>query len=246
MREFIVYPAIDLRQGRVVRLQYGDPNLQTVFGDDPAAAGRRWVEAGARWLHVVNLDGAFGEKSAANWEAVTALVKLPVKIQFGGGIRTLEDVEKALHAGVERVILGTAAVENPALVSAALAACGPAHLAVGIDARDGEVKTHGWQSGGGLSPLALAQSMADLGVETLIHTDISRDGVLTGVNGEKSAEIARATGLAVIASGGVASLSDIEQTAALGLSGVIAGRALYDGKFQLQEALTAAARFSTY
>lgn len=235
--DFIIYPAIDLRNGQVVRLQYGDPNLQTVFGNDPAEAGQRWIDDGTSWLHVVNLDGAFGDKSAANWEALPQITALSAKVQFGGGIRALADVERALAAGVDRVILGTVAVEQPELVASAIKTFGAEKIAVGIDARDGEVKTRGWQTGGGISPLELAQQMKDMGVQTIIHTDIARDGVLTGVNAEKSAGIAQATGVDIIASGGVATLDDIRRTKALNLAGVITGRAIYDGKFSLAEAL---------
>ena len=234
---FIIYPAIDLRDGQVVRLQYGDPNLQTVFGDDPAAAGQRWIDDGSSWLHVVNLDGAFGDKSAANWQALPKITALTAKVQFGGGIRALADVERALDAGVDRVILGTVAVENPELVAQAITQFGADTIAVGIDARDGEVKTRGWQTGGGISPLDLATQMVEIGVRTIIHTDIARDGVLTGVNAEKSAGIAQATGVDVIASGGVATLDDIRRTKTHGLAGVITGRAIYDGRFSLAEAL---------
>ena len=234
---FIIYPAIDLRNGQVVRLQYGDPNLQTVFGDDPAAAGQRWIDDGSSWLHVVNLDGAFGDKSAANWEALPKITALAAKVQFGGGIRALADIERAITAGVDRVILGTVAIEQPELVAQAITQFGADKIAVGIDARDGEVKTRGWQKGAGVSPQALALQMAGMGIRTIIHTDIARDGVLTGVNAEKSAGIAQDSGLDVIASGGVATLDDIRRTKEKGLAGVITGRAIYDGRFSLAEAL---------
>ncbi len=141
---FTIYPAIDLRNGRVVQLQYGDLSKQTVFGDDPAAMGQKWLDAGAEWLHVVNLDGAFDEKGAANRAVLPELCRLGAKVQFGGGIRTLDDIVRALDMGVSRVILGTAAVENPDLVAEAVAQFGAARAAVGIDARDGIVKTRGW------------------------------------------------------------------------------------------------------
>ena len=239
---FTIYPAIDLRNGRVVRLQYGDPNKQTIFGDDPAAMGRKWVAAGADWLHVVNLDGAFDEAGAANWSALPLLTQLGAKVQFGGGIRTLADVERALAAGVSRVILGTAAIENPDLVAQAIAQFGADKIAVGIDARDGVVKTRGWQKGTDTSPQQLAQHMKTLGVQTIIYTDISRDGVLTGVNADATAQLAQASGLDVIASGGVASIEDVQHChdlAGKGIAGVIIGRALYDGKINLTEVIAA-------
>ncbi|MEZ4645144.1 MAG: 1-(5-phosphoribosyl)-5-[(5-phosphoribosylamino)methylideneamino]imidazole-4-carboxamide isomerase [Chloroflexota bacterium] len=236
---FTIYPAIDLRNGRIVRLQYGDPDKETVFGDDPAAMGQRWLDAGASWLHVVNLDGAFDEAGAANWAALPTVTALGAKVQFGGGIRTLADVERALDAGVTRVILGTAAIENPDLVAQAIAQFGASKIVVGIDARDGRVKTRGWQTDTAITPAALGQQMQSLGVQTVIYTDISRDGVLTGVNAAATAALAQAAALHVIASGGVATLDDIVRCHALaaqGVVGVITGRAIYDGRINLQEA----------
>ncbi len=244
---FTIYPAIDLRNGRVVRLQYGDPNKQTIFGDDPAAMGRKWVNAGADWLHVVNLDGAFDEAGAVNWAALPQLTQLGAKVQFGGGIRALADVERALSAGVNRVILGTAAIENPDLVAQTIAQFGSDQIAVGIDARDGVVKTRGWQKETVVTPQQLGQQMKNLGVQTIIYTDISRDGVLTGVNAAATAQLAQAVGLQVIASGGVASLDDIRRCAKLfskGVVGVITGRALYDGRLDLVDALEVTKRRS--
>ncbi len=237
---FTIYPAIDLRNGRVVRLQYGDPNKQTIFSDDPAAMGRQWLAAGAEWLHVVNLDGAFDEAGAANWAALPQLTRLGAQVQFGGGIRALADVARALEAGAARVILGTTAVENPALVAEAIAQFGAERIVVGIDARDGRVKTRGWLHDTAVTPAQLGQQMKESGVQTVIYTDISRDGVLTGVNAAATAQLAQATGLRVIASGGVAALDDITRCAALagqGVVGVITGRAIYDGRLDLQTAL---------
>ena len=236
---FTIYPAIDLRNGRVVRLQLGDPNKQTVFSDDPAAMGRQWLAAGAEWLHVVNLDGAFDEAGAANWAALPQLTQLGAQVQFGGGIRALADVARALEAGAARVILGTTAVENPALVAEAIAQFGAERIVVGIDARDGRVKTRGWLHDTAVTPAQLGQQMKESGVQTIIYTDISRDGVLTGVNAAATAQLAQATGLRVIASGGVAALDDITRCAALagqGVVGVITGRAIYDGRLDLHTA----------
>ena len=241
---FTIYPAIDLRDGRVVRLQHGDPNKQTTFGHDPVATAQQWLDEGTMWLHVVNLDGAFDEKGTANWAVLPRLTELPVHIQFGGGIRSLADVERVLHVGVARVILGTAAIENPDLVSEAVTRFGADHIAVGIDARDGRVKTRGWLQDTAVSPTQLGQQMKDRGVQTIIYTDISRDGVLTGVNADATAELAQATNLSVIASGGVASLDDVQQCynlAKKGIGGVIIGRALYDGKISLHQALNSLA-----
>lgn len=237
---FTIFPAIDLRHGQVVRLQHGDPRRQTVFGSDPAGIARQWITAGADWLHVVNLDGAFDETGAANWATLPTLTRLGASVQFGGGVRTLADIERALAAGASRVILGTAAVENPPLVVQALARFGPERIVAGIDARDGQVKTRGWQQDGGQTPAGLGQQLRALGLTTIIHTDISRDGVLSGVNAAASAALAQATGLHVIASGGVAGLPDVRRCAALaaqGVVGVITGRAIYDGTLDLRQAL---------
>lgn len=242
MDTFTIYPAIDLRNGRVVRLQHGDPDKQTVFGDDPAAMGQKWLDAGAEWLHVVNLDGAFDEKGAANRAVLPELCRLGARVQFGGGIRALADVERALVAGVSRVILGTAAVENPDLVTEAIVRFGAEQVVVGIDARDGVVKTRGWVQDTAVTPAQLGRQMKERGVATVIYTDISRDGVLTGVNVTAAAQLAQETGLNVIASGGVASLDDVLRCYALeqqGVVGVIVGRALYDGKIDLAQTVTA-------
>lgn len=236
---FTIYPAIDLRNGRVVRLQYGDPDKQTTYSDDPVAMGQRWIEAGSKWLHIVNLDGAFDEAGATNWEALPRLAQLGVKVQFGGGVRNLDHIEQALEAGAERVILGTAAIEKPALIGQAIAQFGAEHVAVGIDARDGRVQTRGWLKDTDVTPADLGKKMKALGVQTVIYTDINRDGVLTGVNAEATAALAEATDLHVIASGGVAALEDITRCHALadkGVIGVITGRAIYDGRIDLTQA----------
>jgi phosphoribosylformimino-5-aminoimidazole carboxamide ribotide isomerase len=239
---FEIYPAIDLRHGKVVRLQEGDPVRQTVFSDDPLAVAARWASLGARWLHVVNLDGAFGEANATQ-ALLHGLCRIGPRVQFGGGIRSLADAESALNAGVTRVILGTVAVEQPDLVRVAVARFGSEAIAVGMDARGGRVRVRGWQADGGLSAVDLGRQMKALGVELVIHTDIARDGLLSGVNTKASAELAQACGLRVIASGGVAGLEDIRRVravAAQGVVGVIAGRALYQGTLDLREALAIA------
>ncbi len=244
MIDFTIYPAIDLRHGQVVRLQHGDPSRQTTFSSDPQATGQRWTDAGARWLHVVNLDGAFDEGGAANWQALSGLSQIGPHVQFGGGIRSLDDVQRALDAGASRVIVGTIAVESPDLLQQAISLFGPTSIVVALDARDGVVRTRGWQTGSGVSAVDLGRQVAQIGVSTVIHTDIDRDGVLTGVNAAASAQLARETGLAVIVSGGVASLQDVRRArkaAHDGVVGLIAGRALYEGKLDLAEALSIAA-----
>ncbi len=248
MTGFDIYPAIDLRRGRVVRLELGDPARETVFGDDPAATAARWRDAGARWLHVVNLDGAFAEAGAANWAALAAIVAAGgARVQFGGGLRALDDVAAALDVGVARAVLGTAALESPELLAAAVAQFGPERVAVGIDARDGRVRVRGWQAATAVSPAALALSARAAGVTTIIYTDIARDGVLAGVNAAATAALAATTGLDVVASGGARDLGDLERLLALGpaaapgrLAGVILGRALYDGHIDLAAALARA------
>ncbi|MDX1412638.1 MAG: 1-(5-phosphoribosyl)-5-[(5-phosphoribosylamino)methylideneamino]imidazole-4-carboxamide isomerase [Candidatus Promineifilaceae bacterium] len=237
---FTIYPAIDLHHGQVVRLKYGDLDLKTIFDDDPRAVARRWIAAGSDWLHVVNLDGAFDESGAQNWRVLPDLVKLGAKIQCGGGIRTLKDIARIINLGVSRIIIGTSAVEEPDVVEEAVRRFGSERIAVGIDARDRVVKTRGWTQNSSISPLDLALHMAALGVRHIIYTDISRDGVLTGVNAAGAAELAQETGLNVVASGGVATLDDVRRTLSFhnqGVVGLIIGRALYDGNLDLAEAI---------
>ena len=245
MEAFTVYPAIDLRQGRVVRLAQGDPDRETHYGDDALAIAQRWQDAGATWLHVVNLDGAFGEGTGASQTlapttASTALARIlttGLHVQFGGGLRDLEAIRRVLDLGVQRVVLGTALVENPALVKAALATFGPERVAVGIDARDHHVRTHGWRQATSLTAAELASRWAEMGGKWLIFTDVTRDGVGQGVNVDATAALAETTGLHVIASGGVASLDDVRRVQKAGLTGVIIGRALYEGQIKLEDAL---------
>ena len=255
---FTIYPAIDLRRGQVVRLRQGDPAAQTVYGDDPAAVARRWADQGAEWLHVVNLDGAlltsgdkpgFSEKPGLSPERPINLRRLAeiraatdLPIQFGGGIRTVDDVALALALGATRVVLGTVAVRQPEVVAQAVARFGAERIVVGIDAREGWVATHGWQETSALDTLTVARRMADLGVLRIVFTDIARDGMLSGVNVAATAALARQSGLKIIASGGVASLEDIRALAAHvsdGIEGVIVGQALYTGAIRLREAIAA-------
>lgn len=240
MSKFTIFPAIDLRNGRVVRLEQGDPERETVFGNDPVKMANKWIEAGAKWLHLVNLDGAFDEAGATNWEALSAICELDVKVQFGGGIRSLDDVDRALKAGAKRVILGTIAIEKPKLVSKAIDQFGKNKIIVGIDSLNGRVKTRGWQKDTAVNPVGLGKEMYERGVRTIVYTDIGRDGLMSGVDVSATAQLSRATSLEVIASGGVASLEDIERCHAdadQGIVGVITGRAIYDGRVDLAEAL---------
>jgi phosphoribosylformimino-5-aminoimidazole carboxamide ribotide isomerase len=237
----IVYPAIDLRRGRCVRLQQGDAEAETVFADDPVDAARRWAAQGAEWLHIVNLDGALGDAGTANLEALArmlAAVSLPV--QFGGGLRTAADVDRVLGLGVARVVLGTAAVRHPEVVVQVLMRTPADRVAVGIDARDGRVAIDGWRETTGVPAVTLGRRMARLGVERLVYTDVGRDGMLTGANVQATREMALETGLSITASGGVASLEDIAALKAHqneGIDGVIVGMAIYRGALDLASAI---------
>ena len=234
---FTIYPAIDLRGGKVVRLKEGDPARVTSYSDDPAEMAKRWIDAGTAWLHVVNLDGAFGESDNANRAALEAILKLGVRVQFGGGMRSLESIEAALSLGVNRVILGTIAIEQPDIVRDALTRFGAQRIAVGIDARDGLVRTRGWKDNSGVPAIDLALQMSSFGLGTVIFTDVSRDGLGSGLNIPATRELSEKSGLGVIASGGVHTIDDVKAAKDAGLSGVIIGRAIYDGTVDLNEAL---------
>ena len=238
----ITYPAIDIRGGRCVRLTEGRFDAETVFADDPAQMALKWAGLGAEFLHLVDLDGALaGEgKNVPVIERILKSVNIPV--QLGGGIRNLATIEKLLDLGVTRLILGSAAVKNPELVQEACKKY-PGHIAVGIDAKNGEVAIAGWGQGSGVAATELAKKMASFGVETIIYTDISRDGMLSGVNVESTAALARACGVPIIASGGVASIEDIRRVKAVesdGVQGCIIGKAIYTGAVDLKEALALA------
>lgn len=236
----IIYPAIDLRAGKVVRLRHGDPQQQTTFSDDPLATARRWQAAGARWLHLVNLDGAFRQAND-NERALREIAALSLQVQFAGGLRSLADIERALGYGAARVALGTAALENPALVSAALARFGAERIAVALDSRDGKIATHGWQVQSEMRAVAVGQEFVRGGLRHILFTDIRRDGALSGVNAAATSELARKTGAQVIASGGVRDIADIHACAAAGnIAGVVIGMALYTGRITLGAALAAA------
>jgi len=235
----ILYPAIDLKDGQAVRLLRGEMDTATVFNDDPAAQACAFQAAGFRWLHLVDLNGAFAGRpvNRAAVEAILAAVAMPV--QLGGGIRDMETIETWLEAGIARVILGTVAVKDPELVRSACREF-PGRIALGIDARDGRVAVEGWAEVSEIEILELARRFEDAGATAIIYTDISRDGALQGVNVEATAALARATDLPVIASGGVASLADIEALMAVandGIQGAIVGRALYDGRIDPAAAL---------
>lgn len=237
----VIYPAIDLRGGKVVRLKEGDPARMTSYSDDAGEMARRWLGAGAKWLHVVNLDGAFGEGDSANQAALLSILKaareVGASVQFGGGMRSLDAVAQALNLGVTRAILGTIAVEQPDVVREALSRFGAEHVAVGIDARDGLVRTRGWVDNSGIPALDLALQMRGFGLRTVIFTDVSRDGLGSGLNIPSTRELAESSRLDVIASGGVHTIDDVQAARDAGLAGCIIGRALYDGTVELEKAL---------
>lgn len=240
-----LYPAIDLKNGECVRLQQGDMERVTVFSTDPAAQARQWQDAGFRYLHLVDLDGAFAGKpaNAAAVKAIRAAVTLP--IQLGGGIRDEATIESWLAAGISRVILGTIAVRDPALVKRA-AKRWPGQVVVGIDARSGRVAVEGWAEASDLDAIDLAKKFTDAGVAAIVYTDIDRDGLLKGVNVAATAAMARAVPIPVIASGGLAGIGDVvalkaEIARGAGIDGAILGRALYDGRIDPAAALREAA-----
>lgn len=234
-----IYPAIDLRGGQCVRLRQGDYAQETVFDADPASVARRWVELGAEWLHLVDLDGA-RQGQPINTESVRAIVKAAgIPCQLGGGLRQPEHLETVLELGVARVILGTRALQDPAWCEA-MCRRFPQKVALGIDARDGKVATEGWLHTSDLTALELARRCADWPLAAIIYTDISKDGMLAGPNVEATAELSRAVSIPVIASGGVTTLEDIRHLAQKGLHGAIVGRALYEGRLDLAEAIAIA------
>ena len=229
----LLIPAIDLKDGKCVRLKQGDMNDSTTFGDDPSVIARRWLDAGGRRLHLVDLNGAFAGKpvNAGAIKSILAEVGGRIPVQLGGGIRDLDTIERYLDAGISYVIIGTAAVKNPGLLRDACAAF-PGHIIVGLDARDGKVATDGWSKLTGHEVVDLAKKFEDYGVESIIYTDIGRDGMLSGINIEATVRLAQALKIPVIASGGLSNIADIEALCAVekeGVEGVICGRSIYTG-----------------
>jgi phosphoribosylformimino-5-aminoimidazole carboxamide ribotide isomerase len=234
-------PAIDVRSGRVVRLSQGEPTRQTVYGDDPAAVAEQFVDEGARWIHLVDLDRAFGNgDNLAVIRRVVLQLGARVRLQLGGGLRSLELIRSGLDLGVARVVLGTAAAIDPDLVAQAVAEWGPDQVVVGIDARMGYVAIRGWTETSGERAEALAHRVARAGIETVIYTDIGRDGMLGGPD-LTGATALRSSGAGVIVSGGVATADHIRGACQAGLAGVIVGRALYEGRLTLRAAFAAVA-----
>ncbi|WP_101103203.1 1-(5-phosphoribosyl)-5-[(5-phosphoribosylamino)methylideneamino]imidazole-4-carboxamide isomerase [Macromonas bipunctata] len=236
----LLIPAIDLKDGQCVRLKQGDMDQSTVFGEDPAAMARNWVNKGARRVHLVDLNGAFAGKPR-NEGAIRAILKevgSEVDVQLGGGIRDLDTIERYLDAGLRYVIIGTAAVKNPGFLQDACTAFG-GHIIVGLDAKDGKVATDGWSKLTGHNVVDLGKKFEDYGVESIIYTDIGRDGMLSGINIEATVKLAQALTIPVIASGGLSNLEDIRQLCAVedeGVEGVICGRSIYSGDLDFEAA----------
>lgn len=238
----IIFPAIDLKGGQVVRLAEGDMDRATIYGDDPAAQAEAFAQAGAEWLHVVDLDGAFAGESVNGAAVASILERFGGKVQLGGGIRNRESIERWLDLGVQRVVIGTAALENAELVREA-ARDNPGRIVVAVDARDGLVATRGWADVSDVAVADLARRFEDVGVAALLFTDVGRDGLLKGCNVEATVALAREVAIPVIASGGVAGITDIQELAGHvldGVEGVITGRALYDGRLDLADAIETA------
>ena len=236
-----LYPAIDLKDGQAVRLLQGDFDRLTVYAPDPGAQAREFADSGCQWIHVVDLDGAVAGESRNN-VAVQAILETGVKVQLGGGIRTMQTIETWLSRGISRVVLGTVALKDPELVKEA-ASFFPGQIAVAADAREGMVAAEGWLETSQVKTVDLVRRFEDCGVAAVIFTDIARDGALTGVNAKATSELASAVSIPIVASGGVRGLEDISACAALahtGLEGVIIGRALYDGRVDLKQALAVA------
>ena len=236
----LLIPAIDLKDGHCVRLKQGDMDQSTTFGEDPAAMARKWVDAGARRLHLVDLNGAFAGVPK-NYSAIKSILKEvgdDIPVQLGGGIRDLDTIEKYIDGGLRYVIIGTAAVKNPGFLKDACSAFG-GHIIVGLDAKDGKVATDGWSKLTGHEVVDLAKKFEDWGVESIIYTDIGRDGMLSGINIEATVKLARALSIPVIASGGLSNMADIDQLCAVefeGVEGVICGRAIYSGDLDFAQA----------
>lgn len=236
-----ILPAIDLKNGRAVRLLQGRADRETVYYDNPLVPARLWQEAGASWLHVVDLDGAFSGQPQ-NWKVVERLLDIGLKIELGGGLRDLQTIGEALDRGVTRVVVGTKAVEGDEFLQEAAERFGGDRIAIGIDASNGKVAVRGWVSTTDVTPIELARRVEATGIQTIIYTDISRDGMLSGPNFEGQQAMAEAVSCNIIASGGVGSISDVQQLVALAqthpnLSGVIIGKAVYEKRLDLAEAI---------
>ncbi len=240
----LIIPAIDLQNGKCVRLLQGRKEEATIYDADPVSIARSFAQNGASLLHIVDLDAAFSDHLSPNRNVLRRIIEaIEIPVQFGGGLRSLEDVKEVIELGVRRAVIGTLAVKSPETLEELVHTFGSDYIAVGIDAKDGEVMVNGWEQKGSMRAVELAKTVARAGVERIIYTDITRDGMLTGVNIEQTILIARESGLKVTASGGISSLEDIKllkQQSAFGIDSVIIGKALYERRFTLTEALQVA------
>jgi len=241
----LIIPAIDLRDGRCVRLRQGRKDEVTQYGDSPVDVARSFQDQGAQWLHVVDLDGAFAESNSKNRQTLKSIVEaINIPVQFGGGLRSFADVEQALQLGVSRVVIGTLAVESPEILRTLLDSFGSDRVAVGIDAKNGQVVIRGWEQSEAMDAIELARRVAAIGVTRIIYTDVARDGMLEGPNVEMTCRVVLESELKVTASGGVSSLDDIKrlkQVGECGVDSVIVGKAIYEKRFTLEEAILVAA-----
>jgi phosphoribosylformimino-5-aminoimidazole carboxamide ribotide isomerase len=239
----IIIPAIDLRGGRCVRLSQGQASAETIYSENPILIAKRWYDEGAEMLHIVNLDAALNKDDTGNLKALERILyEVNIPVQFGGGVRSLEDVRRLDELGATRIVIGTTAIENPVLLSHIIDEFGST-IVVGVDARDGKVALRGWEKLSNIDAVDFAQKIAGMGVERIVYTDIARDGMMTGINLDATREMAESSGLKVTASGGVASLDDVYAVKDLeefGVDSLIIGKALYEGVFTLEEALDAA------
>jgi len=239
----LIIPAIDLQKGKCVRLSQGRKETTTIYDGDPIKVAKDFELAGAHMLHIVDLDAAFSERVSPNRLLLREIIRaIQIPVQFGGGLRKPDDVKEVIELGVRRAIVGTLAVESPETLKELVQIFGSDHIAVGIDAKDGEVMVRGWELEGKIRAVELAHVVAKAGVERIIYTDVARDGMLTGLNIKQTFLLARESGLKVTASGGVSSLNDIKrlnELSAFGVDSVIVGKALYEGRFTLEEALQA-------
>ena len=237
---FTIYPAIDLRNGQVVRLRQGDPNQQKEYSNDPVEIAKKWQSQGATWFHLINLDGAFGENTQANYAALEKIIAAcgeSISTQLGGGIRTLADIENALELGITRVILGTSILEDFSFAEKAIARFGAEKIVFGLDAMDGVLMARGWQRSSDRSLFEFALALKEIGAMRINYTEIATDGMSVGNDTENTRKLAQETGLDVIASGGIKTLEHVQEVKDAGLSGVIIGRALYENHITLEEAI---------
>lgn len=241
MNSFTIFPAIDLRGGQVVRLTQGDPTRQQTYSSDPAMVAQSMLEQGTKWLHVINLDGAFGDSSSQNLQALTRIVAQVrhknAFIQFGGGLHTMEQVDRIFSQGVTRAILGSMAARQPEVVRDLVQKYGAERIAVSLDGQNKEVMIAGWQEASGIGVFDLAAQLKTMGLKWLVYTDIARDGMQSGSDFETTVALARETGLNVIASGGVSTTSEVELLKRQGVTGAIIGKALYEGTVKLPDLL---------